>query len=157
MALFFECMLQCARKVLDTADIVREAWFRQLYVKSSGFRSDAVVTGLDTLRLRIGALGTGKEVVQFGPSPSALPTGRQTEDRAFAVSTTARRCPIEVTSCVGRHPRQRHGPILRRDFKYHATFPHSRGRALTRQRTVFQGRTDRATSTETVEPLVSRN
>jgi hypothetical protein len=30
MALFSECMLQCARKVLDTADIVREAWFRQL-------------------------------------------------------------------------------------------------------------------------------
>ena len=30
MALFFECMLLCAQKLLDTADIVREAMFRQL-------------------------------------------------------------------------------------------------------------------------------
>jgi len=30
MALFSECSLKCARKVLDTADIVREAMFRQL-------------------------------------------------------------------------------------------------------------------------------
>jgi len=30
MALFSECMLECARKVLDTADIVREAIFQQL-------------------------------------------------------------------------------------------------------------------------------
>jgi hypothetical protein len=30
MALFFECMQSCARKVLDTADIVREACFRKL-------------------------------------------------------------------------------------------------------------------------------
>jgi hypothetical protein len=30
MALFFECMLLCAQKLLDTADIVREAIFRQL-------------------------------------------------------------------------------------------------------------------------------
>jgi hypothetical protein len=30
MALFSECMLKCARKLLDTADIVREAIFRQL-------------------------------------------------------------------------------------------------------------------------------
>jgi hypothetical protein len=29
MALFFECMLSCARKVLDTADIVRDAILRQ--------------------------------------------------------------------------------------------------------------------------------
>jgi hypothetical protein len=29
MALFFECMLLCAQKVLDTADIVREAIYRQ--------------------------------------------------------------------------------------------------------------------------------
>jgi len=27
MALFFECMLLCAQKVLDTADIVRDAMF----------------------------------------------------------------------------------------------------------------------------------
>ena len=30
MALFFECTLQCARKLLDTADIVRDAMLRQL-------------------------------------------------------------------------------------------------------------------------------
>jgi hypothetical protein len=30
MALFPECMLQCARNSLDTADIVRDAIFRQL-------------------------------------------------------------------------------------------------------------------------------
>jgi hypothetical protein len=29
MALFFECMQSCARKVLDTADIVREACLRK--------------------------------------------------------------------------------------------------------------------------------
>jgi hypothetical protein len=29
MALFYECMLKCARKLLDPADIVREAIFRQ--------------------------------------------------------------------------------------------------------------------------------
>ena len=30
MALFYECSPQCARKGLDTADIVRDAMFRQL-------------------------------------------------------------------------------------------------------------------------------
>jgi hypothetical protein len=30
MALFYECMLKCARKLLDTADIVREAISQQL-------------------------------------------------------------------------------------------------------------------------------
>ena len=30
MALFYECMLKCARKPLDTADIVREAILRHL-------------------------------------------------------------------------------------------------------------------------------
>jgi hypothetical protein len=30
MALFFECMLSCAQKLLDTADIVREAIYQQL-------------------------------------------------------------------------------------------------------------------------------
>jgi hypothetical protein len=29
MALFSECMLKCARKLLDTADIVREAMLQQ--------------------------------------------------------------------------------------------------------------------------------
>ena len=32
MALFFECMPECARKLLDTADIVRDAIYRQLRV-----------------------------------------------------------------------------------------------------------------------------
>ena len=32
MALFYECMLKCARKLLDTADIVRDAIFRQLTI-----------------------------------------------------------------------------------------------------------------------------
>jgi len=32
MALFSEGSLQCARKLLDTADIVREAIFRQLTI-----------------------------------------------------------------------------------------------------------------------------
>jgi hypothetical protein len=36
MALFSECTQSCARKVLDTADIVREAWFRQLSFSNSG-------------------------------------------------------------------------------------------------------------------------
>ena len=30
MALFYECTLKCARKLLDTADIVRDAIFQQL-------------------------------------------------------------------------------------------------------------------------------
>jgi hypothetical protein len=30
MALFYGCMLKCARKLLDTADIVREAMLRRL-------------------------------------------------------------------------------------------------------------------------------
>ena len=29
MALFYECMLKCARKLLDAADIVREAMLRK--------------------------------------------------------------------------------------------------------------------------------
>jgi hypothetical protein len=29
MALFSECMPQCAQKLLATADIVRDAWFRK--------------------------------------------------------------------------------------------------------------------------------
>lgn len=29
MALFYECMLKCARKLLDTADIVRDAMLHQ--------------------------------------------------------------------------------------------------------------------------------
>jgi len=33
MALYSECMSQCARKTLDTADIVRDACFRQLAVE----------------------------------------------------------------------------------------------------------------------------
>jgi len=32
MALFFECMPECARKLLDTADIVRDAIYQQLLI-----------------------------------------------------------------------------------------------------------------------------
>jgi hypothetical protein len=35
MALFCECMPPCARKVLDTADIVRDAMLRQLRIGMS--------------------------------------------------------------------------------------------------------------------------
>ena len=35
MALFSECSLKCARKVLDTADIVREAIYHQLTISSA--------------------------------------------------------------------------------------------------------------------------
>jgi hypothetical protein len=38
MALFSECSLECARKVLDTADIVREAMFRQQLVGTARSR-----------------------------------------------------------------------------------------------------------------------
>jgi hypothetical protein len=41
MALFSECSLKCARIVLDTADIVREAIYRQL---TSGFSNFRVAT-----------------------------------------------------------------------------------------------------------------
>jgi hypothetical protein len=37
MALFQECSLKCARKVLDTADIVREAIFLQLLARTPSF------------------------------------------------------------------------------------------------------------------------
>jgi hypothetical protein len=44
MALFSECMPQCARKVLDTADIVREACLRVV-------RANLRVPRLTVLRL----------------------------------------------------------------------------------------------------------
>ena len=37
MALFSECSLKCARKVLDTADIVREAILRQQSAQVTAF------------------------------------------------------------------------------------------------------------------------
>jgi hypothetical protein len=37
MALFSECSLECARKVLDTADIVRDAMLGQLGMGGSRF------------------------------------------------------------------------------------------------------------------------
>jgi hypothetical protein len=37
MALFFECMPPCARKLLDTADIVRDAIFREQSQALSGW------------------------------------------------------------------------------------------------------------------------
>jgi uncharacterized metal-binding protein len=36
MALFYECSLKCARKVLDTADIVRDAWLQKLCATAAG-------------------------------------------------------------------------------------------------------------------------
>jgi hypothetical protein len=36
LALFNECMLKCARKLLDTADIVREAILQQVLAFPSG-------------------------------------------------------------------------------------------------------------------------
>jgi len=52
MALFSECSLQCARKVLDTADIVREAICRQLGMLQSRQRLSnaptASATGLNS-------------------------------------------------------------------------------------------------------------
>jgi hypothetical protein len=39
MALSQECSLKCARKVLDTADIVREAMFQQLRKAGAMFTS----------------------------------------------------------------------------------------------------------------------
>jgi hypothetical protein len=53
MALFFECMLSCARKVLDTADIVREAIFRQLPGK---LLSNRLWTEVDIGELRVARL-----------------------------------------------------------------------------------------------------
>jgi hypothetical protein len=38
MALFYECMLECAQKLLDSADIVREAIFQQLQEVRDGCR-----------------------------------------------------------------------------------------------------------------------
>jgi hypothetical protein len=42
MALFYECMLKCARKLLDTADIVRDAMLRQQsgVVEIAAYRSE---------------------------------------------------------------------------------------------------------------------
>ena len=53
MALFYECMLKCARKLLDTADIVREAMLRQHSEGSSGRRrgqTNASLRGLKSSR-----------------------------------------------------------------------------------------------------------
>ena len=48
MALFSECSLQCARKVLDTARIVREAMYRQPLARSSiTAKVSRYVTGLE--------------------------------------------------------------------------------------------------------------
>src|SRR5271167_3382767 len=40
MALFYECMLKCARKLLDTADIVRDAMLRQLTLGAAATPQD---------------------------------------------------------------------------------------------------------------------
>ena len=43
MALFYECMLKCARKPLDTADIVREAMFHQMTFASADVQRPTVI------------------------------------------------------------------------------------------------------------------
>jgi hypothetical protein len=45
MALFSECSLECASKLLDTADIVREAIYRQL-THGSHFPSSRLLSHL---------------------------------------------------------------------------------------------------------------
>ena len=49
MALFYECMLKCARKLLDTADIVREAMFRQSIRSLESRLRDAMMSALKSL------------------------------------------------------------------------------------------------------------
>jgi hypothetical protein len=44
MALFSECSLECASKLLDTADIVREAIFHQLRNTGRGITALAIMT-----------------------------------------------------------------------------------------------------------------
>ena len=44
MALFLECMQSCAQKVVDTADIVRDAIFRQLSECGRCPRKEAALT-----------------------------------------------------------------------------------------------------------------
>src|ERR1700692_4339486 len=53
MALFYECMLKCARKGLDTADIVREAIYQQV------FRPDVGTTAHPCAQCRGGAATLG--------------------------------------------------------------------------------------------------
>jgi len=53
MALFYECMLKCARKLLDTADIVREAIYQQLshsYYRTSKHGSESSQEILDSFQ-----------------------------------------------------------------------------------------------------------
>jgi hypothetical protein len=48
MALCYECVLKCARKLLDTADIVREAMLRQLKRGSTPYGPFPTLTTLVT-------------------------------------------------------------------------------------------------------------
>ena len=52
MALFYECMLKCAQKLLDSADIVREAMFRQLACCAAGSVVDRLISQLMNLSLQ---------------------------------------------------------------------------------------------------------
>jgi hypothetical protein len=51
MALFYECMLKCARKLLDTADIVREVILRQLSEFGADVGSQAAGNSFSGCRL----------------------------------------------------------------------------------------------------------
>jgi hypothetical protein len=89
MALFFECMPQCAQKLLDTADIVRDAIFRQPRVPEP-FGYNAV----RTLRTRLSvcfAFGTRSWVSAATQEPEWLnPKGLL---NSFRFSEQASRLP----------------------------------------------------------------
>ena len=53
MALFNECMLKCAQKLLDTADIVREAIFLQLTCYASRMNPRQIFSPPSKLELQI--------------------------------------------------------------------------------------------------------
>jgi len=46
MALFYECMPKCARKLLDTADIVRDAIYRQSGAVLTAKTKDGIIIRL---------------------------------------------------------------------------------------------------------------
>jgi len=54
MALFPECMPQYAQKVLDTADIVRDAIYHQLTVLGGLIANETVWFALDDLKRQLG-------------------------------------------------------------------------------------------------------
>ena len=77
MALFYECMLKCARKLLDTADIVREA----IYQQPSRCKRGGVFSGIyGTPGAR---LSPNKR-----PAPKCWPGGETDRTPSFTASLT---------------------------------------------------------------------